>query len=245
MPSSRRCRSPGGGARDARTIAARTSIPTAARRSSRSRWRGDDLDEAYTGAREAQREWAARIPKERAEVMRRAAGVDPSDPDTHLGPVINSSQLDGVVDKVRRAVEDGAEVLVGGEAGGPSGLLLPPHVLAGSNDVATAREEMFGPVITAVRADGEEHALELANHTEYGLSSAVFSRDVERAVRFALRVEAGMTHVNDSPVNDDSNTAFGGEKASGLGRFGGHWALEEFTTDHWITVQHERRTYAI
>ena len=170
---------------------------------------------------------------------------DPTVPETHLGPVINSSQLEGIQEKVQRAQEQGAEVLLSGESFGPTGLCLPPQVLAGGNDVATAREEVFGPVMTVIRADGEDDALRLANDTEYGLSSAVFSRDVERAVRFARRVQAGMTHVNDSPVNDDANTAFGGEKGSGIGRFGGQWAVDEFTTDHWISVQHQPRQYAI
>ena len=88
--------------------------------------------------------------------------------------------------------------------------------------------------MTVIRADGEDHPLRLANDTEYGLSSAVFSRDVERAVRFAPRIDAGMTHVNDSPVNDDANTAFGGE-----------WAIDEFTTEHWVSAQHQPRQYAI
>lgn len=170
---------------------------------------------------------------------------DPSEESTQIGPVVNRSQLDGIRDKVARAREEGAEQVLGGEPGGPSGLLLPPHVLLAGNDVATAREEVFGPVITVIRADGEEDALRIANDTEYGLSSAVFTRDVERGVRFALRVEAGMTHVNDSPVNDDANTAFGGEKASGIGRFGGEWAIEEFTTDHWVSVQHRERRFPI
>jgi aldehyde dehydrogenase (NAD+) len=98
-------------------------------------------------------------------------------------------------------------------------------------------------VATVIRARDEEEALRIANDTELGLSSAVFTGDVERGVRFALRVEAGMTHVNDQPVNDEANTAFGGEKDSGLGRFGGDWAIEEFTTDHWVSVQHGRREY--
>jgi aldehyde dehydrogenase (NAD+) len=170
---------------------------------------------------------------------------DPSDAATDLGPVINGKQLGAILDKVARAREEGARQLLGGEPSGPTGLLLPPHVLLGSNDVASAREEVFGPVITIVRAEGEEDALRLANDTEFGLSSAIFTRDVERGVRFALRVEAGMTHVNDSPVNDEANTAFGGEKDSGVGRFGGRWALEEFTTDHWISVQHQPRRYPI
>ena len=170
---------------------------------------------------------------------------DPSDPATDIGPIINTAQLATVQDKLRRAREAGAKELLGGEPTGPTGLSLPPHVLLAGNDVATAREEVFGPVITIIRAEDELDALAIANDTEYGLSSAVFTRDAERGVRFALRVEAGMTHVNDSPLNEDANTAFGGEKSSGIGRFGGDWALKEFTTDHWISVQHQPRTYPI
>jgi aldehyde dehydrogenase (NAD+) len=170
---------------------------------------------------------------------------DPSEEGTDLGPIINSSQLESVLDKLARSREEGAEQLLGGEPSGPTGLLLPPHVMLASNDMACAREEVFGPVVTVIEAGDEEHALELANDTEYGLSSAVFTRDRERGVRFALRVHAGMTHVNDAPVNDDPNTAFGGEKASGIGRFGGDWAIEEFTSDHWISIQHEPREYSI
>jgi aldehyde dehydrogenase (NAD+) len=170
---------------------------------------------------------------------------DPTDPGTDLGPVINASQLEGIQDKLKRAQDDGARVLTGGEPFGPTGLCLPPHVLSAGNDVATAREEVFGPVITVIRADDEADALRIANDTDYGLSSAVFSRDLGRAERFARRIQAGMTHINDSPVNDDANTAFGGVKGSGIGRFGGAWAVEEFTTDHWISIQHEARDYAI
>ena len=166
---------------------------------------------------------------------------DPADPATVVGPIINSSQLDDIQDKLSRSRSDGARQLLGGDPSGPTGQVLPPHVLLGGNDVTTAREEVFGPVVTIIRADDEQHALAIANDTEYGLSSAVFTRDAERGVRFALQVEAGMTHVNDSPLNDENNTAFGGEKASGLGRFGGEWAIDEFTTDHWVSVQHVRR----
>jgi aldehyde dehydrogenase (NAD+) len=170
---------------------------------------------------------------------------DPSDPATFIGPVISAAQLESVQDKVRRAVDQGARLALGGDPVGPAGLTLPPQVLIGTNDVATAREEVFGPAITIVAADGEEDALRLANQTEYGLSSAVHTRDHERGVRFALRVEAGMTHVNDSPVNEEDNTAYGGEKQSGLGRFGGSWSVDEFTTHHWISVQHEKRPYPL
>ncbi len=96
-----------------------------------------------------------------------------------------------------------------------------------------------------ISAAGEDDALAIANDTEYGLSSSVFTRDAERGVQFARRIRAGMTHVNDTPVNDDSNTAFGGEGASGIGRFGGHWAIEEFTIEHWISVQHQPRKFPL
>ena len=71
----------------------------------------------------------------------------------------------------------------------------------------------------------------------YGLSSAVFTRDEGRGVRFALGVGAGMTHVNDHSVDDTPTGPFGGEKNSGIGRFGGEWAIQEFTRDHWVTVR--------
>ncbi len=170
---------------------------------------------------------------------------DPRDPSTFIGPVISARQLESVQDKVTRAVAQGARLVLGGDPIGPAGLTLPPQVLVGHNDVATASEEVFGPAITIVSADGEEDALRLANETEYGLSSAVHTADRERGVRFALRVEAGMTHVNDSPVNEEDNTAYGGEKQSGLGRFGGRWSVDEFTTHHWVSVQHERRPYPL
>ncbi|MEU4244775.1 aldehyde dehydrogenase family protein [Actinoplanes sp. NPDC026619] len=166
---------------------------------------------------------------------------DPGQAGTQIGPVINDKQLRGVRDKVARSVDAGARLLLAGEPHGPTGRVLPPHVLLGTNDVATAVEEVFGPVATIIKADGEQDALRIANDTTYGLSSAVFSGDVERGIAFALRVEAGMTHVNDTTVHDDVHVAFGGEKQSGLGRFGGDWVLEDLTTRHWVSVQHERR----
>lgn len=71
----------------------------------------------------------------------------------------------------------------------------------------------------------------------------MFTRDINRGVEFALKVKAGMTHVNDSPVNEEDNTAYGGVKQSGLGRFGGTWSIDEFTTHHWVSVQHTPRDF--
>ncbi len=166
---------------------------------------------------------------------------DPSKADTVVGPVINAKQLQGLLQKIETAKAEGAKMLVGGD---PQGNVLPPHVFGNvTADMEIAREEIFGPVVGIQAARDEQHALELANQSDYGLSSAVFSGSLERGVRFAQGIHAGMTHVNDMPVNDAPNAAFGGEKSSGLGRFNGEWAIEEFTTDHWITVQHEPRRY--
>jgi aldehyde dehydrogenase (NAD+) len=166
---------------------------------------------------------------------------DPDDPKTVIGPVINQKQLAGIEARITRAREAGSRLVVGGEA---QGLVLPPHVFVDvSNDSPLAQGEIFGPVAPIIRARDEAQALEFANATEYGLSSAVFSRDEGRALAFAQRIDAGMTHINDISINDDPNTMFGGEKNSGLGRFGGEWIVTELTADHWISVQHTPRGY--
>ena len=98
-------------------------------------------------------------------------------------------------------------------------------------------------VALIIPVNGDAEALRVANDTEFGLSSAVFSEDKGRALQFALRMEAGMTHINDSTVDDQPNAPFGGEKNSGFGRFGGEWIIQEFTTDQWVTVQYAPRKY--
>lgn len=176
-----------------------------------------------------------------AEKVRALKVGNPSDADTVIGPIINRKQLEGLLNKVSRAKEEGARTVVEGEV---RGNLLPPHVFADvTADMEIAREEIFGPLVGIQRARDEAHALLLANDSEYGLSSAVFTKDLERGARFARQIKAGMTHVNDIPVNDEAHAPFGGEKNSGLGRFNGEWAIEEFTTDHWVSVQMTPRSY--
>lgn len=166
---------------------------------------------------------------------------DPNDMATVIGPVINSKQREGLEEKIATAKREGATVLVEGDI---NGQLVPPHVFGDvSPEMEISREEIFGPLVGIQKARDDAHALALANGTEYGLSSAVFSGDLERGVRFARGIKAGMTHVNDMPVNDEAHVPFGGEKNSGLGRFNGDWAIEEFTTDHWISVQQTPRGY--
>jgi len=166
---------------------------------------------------------------------------DPDQPDTMIGPIINQRQLEGLQDRIKEARASGVRQVMGGK---PDGLLMPPHVFADvASEMPVAQEELFGPIAPVIQAQGERDALLIANDTDYGLSSCVFTRDVERGVRFAQRMQAGMAHVNDQPVNDLPFNPFGGEKNSGIGRFNGRWAVEAFTTDHWITVQHAPRPF--
>ncbi|MFA3872981.1 aldehyde dehydrogenase family protein [Streptomyces sp. MMCC 100] len=104
-------------------------------------------------------------------------------------------------------------------------------------------QEVFGPVATISKADGEDDALRLANDTVYGLSSGVYTQNAERGLRFALHTQAGTTHINDTTVHDDAHVAFGGEKASGLGRSGADWVVDEYTTHHWVSLQHAPREF--
>lgn len=166
---------------------------------------------------------------------------DPLDPATDIGPIINQAQLTGLLQKVRRAEEQGAEVLLGGE---PDGLVMPPIVFGGVDPAwDIAMQESFGPLAPLIAAHGEDEALRFANMSAYGLSSAVVGGDVERATAFALKIDAGMTHVNDMTVADEQHVPFGGEKNSGLGRFNGRWILEEMTRTHWTSVQHAPHPY--
>jgi aldehyde dehydrogenase (NAD+) len=166
---------------------------------------------------------------------------NPADPDTVIGPVINQRQLNNMLELMKQARDAGARQVLGGN---PDGLVLPPQIFIDvSNDMPIAKIETFGPIAPIIRVDGEDEALHVANDTEYGLSSAVFTRDEARGLRFALKLEAGMTHINDATVDDNPNSPFGGEKNSGLGRFGGEWVMQEFTTDHWVTSQLEPKQY--
>ncbi|HET6655001.1 MAG TPA: aldehyde dehydrogenase family protein [Gammaproteobacteria bacterium] len=174
-----------------------------------------------------------------AERVRALKVGDPDKADTVIGPIINQSQFDSLIERIRGARDAGVREVVGGE---PDGLVLPPHVFADvRNDMPVAQEELFGPVAPIIRAKNEDEALALANDTMQGLSGAVFSGDAERGLAFAQRMEVGMAHVNDHPVNDMPFSPFGGVKNSGIGRFNGEWAVAAFTTDQWISVQHKPR----
>jgi aldehyde dehydrogenase (NAD+) len=168
---------------------------------------------------------------------------DPSDPAVLVGPIINDVQLESLKGKIALAKEQGARVTLDGPI---EGRVVPPHVFADVKpDMEIASEEIFGPLVGIIRVQDEDEAVEVANATEFGLSSAIFTADVEHGVALARRLKAGMTHINDMTVQDEPHMPFGGEKNSGLGRFGGDWAIHEFTTDHWISVQMQPRPFPV
>jgi acyl-CoA reductase-like NAD-dependent aldehyde dehydrogenase len=184
-------------------------------------------------------DFAARL-GERAAALRVG---DPREPETQIGPLVNTAALERVASLVDDAVSKGAEVVCGGSADGPC---FAPTVLKGVTPAMRIYgEESFGPVVSIVAVDGVDEAVRVANDTEYGLSSAVFSEDVDAALAVARRLETGMCHINDTTVHDEPQMPFGGVKDSGWGRFGGDAAAEEFTELRWITVQESAREYPI
>jgi aldehyde dehydrogenase (NAD+) len=98
-------------------------------------------------------------------------------------------------------------------------------------------EEVFGPVATIIKAKDIDHAIEMANDTEYGLSSAVVTNNLAHAKRLSEEIEAGMLHVNGPTIMDEAHIPFGGVKDSGMGREGGHFSIEEMTELKWITIE--------
>jgi aldehyde dehydrogenase (NAD+) len=123
-------------------------------------------------------------------------------------------------------------------------LFVEPTVLSGvTNDMAAACNEHFGPVAPVIPFADDDEAVALANDTEYGLAGSVHSADRGRARDVADRIDVGMMHVNDQPVNVDPHAPFGGTKASGVGRYNGDWIIDELTEVKWTSVQREPRGY--
>src|SRR6478736_354773 len=184
-------------------------------------------------------EFAAKL-RDKAATM--VAG-DPRIGKTPLGAMIGSSNVDTVRRLVADALAKGATRLTGDDG---NGVLVPAcvidHVTEG---MALYRDESFGPVVALIRARDEDHAVELANDSEYGLSAAVFSRDIPRALKVAQRIRSGICHINGPTVADEAQMPFGGTNASGYGRFGGVAAVAEFTELRWITVATEPGHYPI
>jgi acyl-CoA reductase-like NAD-dependent aldehyde dehydrogenase len=141
------------------------------------------------------------------------------------------------------AVAQGAEQLTGGTA---EGLLMAATVIDKvTPSMKLFRDESFGPVVAVIRARDEAHAIELANDTEYGLSAAVFTRDIARGLTVAKQIKSGMCHINGPTVHDEAQMPFGGTKASGYGRFGGKAGIDAFTELRWVTIETQPGHYPI
>ena len=156
---------------------------------------------------------------------------DPFDPGVLASPLINAKQLDRVLGYIERGQEDGARMVCGGtrlEGDLASGNFVAPTVFADvRNDMAIARDEIFGPVLSVVPFDDEEEAIRLANDTEYGLGAGVSTNDVRRAFRVSKSLRVGMVGINGFQL--EPHVPFGGYKQSGLGREGGQSAYEAYT----------------
>ena len=158
-----------------------------------------------------------------------------------LGSCVSREAVEKVQDLIKDAVAKGAKVVAGGKAEGTiMNATVVDHVKPGMRIYS---EESFGPVVSVIRVKGDAAAVASANDTEYGLSSSVFSKDTRRAMAAAMRIQAGMCHINGPTVSDEAQMPFGGTKASGYGRFGGKAAINEFTELRWITIEDGAQHY--
>jgi vanillin dehydrogenase len=180
-----------------------------------------------------------------AKLAKRVAALpvgDPREGEFVIGSVVGRPTVDRVEKLVAEAVSQGAKVLAGGEkaAGTIMKGVVVDHVTPKMN---LFREESFGPQVSITRVKSADEAVTLANDTEYGLSAALFTRDIARGIELAKRIDTGICHINSPTVQDEAQMPFGGVKASGYGRFGGRAGIAEFTELRWITIQTSPRHY--
>jgi aldehyde dehydrogenase (NAD+) len=164
------------------------------------------------------------------EAMRAITVGDPADPKTVIGPMVSQKQYDRIQSYIRKGIEEGAEVLAGGE-GHPEGLeagyYVKPTVFVNvKNDMTIAQEEIFGPVLSVIAYDAEEDAIRIANDSRYGLHACVIGKDLQRARRVASQIRAGRVVING--MTDDAQAPWGGFKYSGVGREYGRYGIEAF-----------------
>ena len=178
------------------------------------------------------------VPRRQLDAAKRAIAVamrafrvgDPGDPKIAVGPMVSQKQYERIQSYIRQGIEEGAEVLVGGE-GRPEGLqagyFVKPTVFVNvKNDMTIAREEIFGPVLSVIAYDTEDEAIAIANDSKYGLHAAVIGTDIQRARRVASQLRAGRVVING--MTDDPQAPWGGFKYSGVGREYGRYGIDAF-----------------
>jgi aldehyde dehydrogenase (NAD+) len=162
---------------------------------------------------------------------------DPLDPATEQGPQVSQEQMDKILGYVDLGRKQGAKLLTGGTRHGGKGFFVEPAVFDGvKDDMAIARDEIFGPVVSVLPFKGVEEVIARANSTYYGLAAAVWTKNIDKAHLFAREVKAGTVWVNCYHVVD-TTTPFGGFKMSGQGRENGEAALEHYTETKTVTVK--------
>lgn len=178
------------------------------------------------------------VPKSRLDVVKQAIKAamssfpvgNPADPKTAVGPMVSQKQYERVQSYIRKGIEEGAEVLVGGEGHPPgfdAGYFVKPTIFVNvNNDMTIAQEEIFGPVLSVIAYDSEDEAIRIANDSRYGLHAAVLGTDLERARRVASQIRSGRVVING--MTDDPQAPWGGFKFSGFGREYGRYGIEAF-----------------
>ena len=180
-----------------------------------------------------------------AKFVARAADLPVGNPSNGkacvIGPLVTRDAGRRINTLIEDAVQKGAVLATGGHA---ENAAMPATII--DRVQSTMRiydEEMFGPCTTVVRAKNTEDAIRIANDTAYGLSSAVFGRDVTRALDVAMRIDTGSCHINGSTVQNEAQAPYGGTKDSGYGRFDGRAVIDEFTELKWITIEPAKQPY--
>ncbi len=177
-----------------------------------------------------------------AAFVQRVAALKVGSPDddaTDIGPLVNQQGLDKAKAHIADALTKGARMVHGQDAPEHGGLFMTPAVLTDvTHEMVVAKEETFGPVAPIMTFHDEAEAIALANDTPYGLAAYVFTRDVSRVYRVTSALDYGIIGVNDG-VPSTPQAPFGGMKASGIGREGGHYGLEEYLERKFISLKLE------
>ena len=171
---------------------------------------------------------------------------DPNNPETQVGALISIPHVEKVESYINLAIQEGGTVLTGGtrEMTGPpgptpQGAFLRPTLISGLSHLSrTAREEIFGPVVTIHRFSSDDEAIEMANATDYGLAGSIWTGDTERGHSIAQKIDTGIVWIN-TWLHRDLRTPFGGVKHSGVGREGGRWSLGFFSEPLNVCIKHD------
>lgn len=173
-----------------------------------------------------------------AKFAAKAAGLSAGDPRegaAPLGAVVAERTVHAVNSLIDDATAKGATVIAGGKA---DSVIMPATVVDGvTKAMSLFTDESFGPIVAIIRARDTEHAVELANDSQYGLAASVFTRDIVKGLGVARRINSGICHINGPTVHDEPQMPFGGVGASGHGRFGGKQGIDSFTETRWITIE--------